>query len=88
MTKKEWKLIINQQEVELTTIKKTGTCWNCQEYKEIRLILERKHTINGWEVRKFCGECSLNNLQQLEDVEITNKSQIINELRTELNNHE
>lgn len=88
MLKKEWKLTINNQAVELTTIKKAGTCWNCQEYKEIRLVSERKIPSGNWEKRKFCGDCSLNNLNQLEDTEIENKSIIISELRSKLNNHE
>lgn len=89
MTKNQWNLLVNNQQVELTTnIKKSGTCWNCREYKEICLISERKHTANGWEMRKFCEPCSLHNLDQLEDAEIANKSEIIKQLRNELTNHE
>lgn len=90
MSKTHLKLTINKQQVELTTIKKSGTCWKCQNYKEICLISERKNLSNNWEIRKFCWSCSLSNLYQLEesDYELANKREIVKELRNELHNHE
>jgi len=93
MNNQEKKFAISNQEIELQLIKKdekSGTCWSCKEYKEIRLISERKNGDNDWEIRKFCRTCSLHNLDQLEesDYEIENKSEIIKQLRKELTNHE
>lgn len=93
MTKSHWKLLINEQEITLTIICQQGICTKCQQAKELRLISEKKLASDGvpaWEIKKFCWSCSLNNLYQLEesDYQLANKKEVINELRTELNNYE
>jgi hypothetical protein len=93
MTKNEWKLTINEQEITLIPTCQTGICSKCQRMKTLHLICEKKIWISdvpSWETKKFCWSCALANLYQLEesDYQVVNKQATISELRSKLNNHE
>ena len=65
-----------------------GYCFKCNLEKEnselspIRIISERPIGIS-WEERKFCGNCALINLEELEESnhEFENKKEVIKEIK-------
>ncbi|CAG8701810.1 6915_t:CDS:1, partial [Ambispora leptoticha] len=73
----------------LTPPNQRGECFKCYRKKEIYIVSERPIGLS-WEVKKFCRECALSNLDESEqgDYEFENKAQIIKEIRKALEKSE
>ena len=88
MANKVYHLTINNHpfNLVLAPASSRGYCFKCQLQKAIRLISEKPFGLS-WEIRKFCSSCALINLDELEEYNFENKTQVIKKLRQALENY-
>ena len=92
MKNKSYRFTINLRHLNLILTppnQRRGYCFRCNLEKEIRVISERLLTPRSSivrEERKFCLDCALTNLTELEesDYEFEDKDKMIKEIRANL----
>jgi stress-induced morphogen len=81
-------LTINHKPLTLTLTPppQWGYCFKCEQETGIRIISERFQGQALLEQKKFCRNCALTNLEELEEgnYQLENKKEVIKEIRTAL----